>query len=69
MAWTDIPFSHITFGVFEANPPTATVSVAAGDVLLFRYKELSKDTLIVDFRISKIFLNPRIRRPRALPWS
>jgi hypothetical protein len=59
MAWTDIPLSQITFGLFEANPLSATVSVAASDLLLFRYKELSKDTLIVDFRISKIFFNPR----------
>jgi hypothetical protein len=59
MAWTDIPWSHIAFGLFEANPPTATVSVAATDLLLFRYKALSKDTLTVDFRISKIFFNPR----------
>jgi hypothetical protein len=59
MAWTDIPLSHITFGLFEANPASATVSVAASDLLLFRYKELSKDTLVVDFKISKIFLNPR----------
>jgi hypothetical protein len=59
MAWTDIPLSHINFGLFEANPASATVSVAAGDLLLFRYKELSRDTLIVDFKISKIFFNPR----------
>ena len=59
MAWTDIPLSHISFGLFEANPASATVSVAASDLLLFRYKELSKDTLIVDFKISKIFFNPR----------
>lgn len=59
MAWTDIPLSHISFGLFEANPGSAAVSVAASDLLLFRYKELSHDTLIVDFKISKIFLNPR----------
>jgi hypothetical protein len=59
MAWTDIPLSHITFGLFEPNPPSATVSVAASDLLMFRYKELSKDTLTVDFRISKIFFDPR----------
>jgi hypothetical protein len=59
MAWIDIPLSHINFGLFEANPASATVSVAASDLLLFRYKELSKDTLIVDFKISKIFFNPR----------
>src|SRR4051794_30762936 len=59
MAWIDIPPSHITFGLFEPNPPTATVAVAPVDVLMFRYKELTKDTLIVDFRISKIFFDPR----------
>lgn len=59
MAWIDIPLSHITFGLFEANPATATVSVAASDLLMFRYKELTSDTLVIDFKISKIFLNPR----------
>jgi hypothetical protein len=59
MAWTDVPLSHITFGLFEANPASATVAVAASDLLLFRYKELSADTLAVDFKISKIFFNPR----------
>jgi hypothetical protein len=59
MAWTSIALSHITFGLFEANPASATVSVAAEDLLLFRYKALSRDTLIVDFKISKIFFNPR----------
>ena len=59
MAWTNIPLSDITFGLFAGSSPAgATVSVAATDLLLFRYKELSKDTLIVDFRIGKAFFNP-----------
>ena len=32
MAGTDIPLSHLTFGLFEANPSSATASVAASDV-------------------------------------
>jgi hypothetical protein len=58
MAWANIPPSHITFGLFAGSAPGATVSVAAADVLMFRYKELSKDTLTVDFRISKAFFQP-----------
>jgi hypothetical protein len=59
MAWTDIPLSHITFGLFVGSSPAgATVSVSAADLLMFRYKELSKDTLTVDFRIGKAFFSP-----------
>lgn len=58
MAWIDIPLSKISFGLFEANPSSATVSVAASDLLLFRYKQVSRDTLVVDFKIKKIFFTP-----------
>jgi hypothetical protein len=58
MAWVDIPINHITFGLFEPSSPTATVSVAPQDLLLFRYKLLEKDTVVVDFRINKAFLKP-----------
>jgi hypothetical protein len=70
MAWTDIPLSHINFGLFEANPASATVSVAASDLLLFRYKELSKDTLIVDFNFAfqpSCAFDPRWACPLAPP--
>ena len=58
MAWVDIPLNHITFGLFEPNPANATVSVAAADLLLFRYKHSSPDTVTLDFRIGKAFLKP-----------
>ena len=58
MAWVDIPFKRIKFGLFEASPATATVSVAPADVLMFRYKLLGKDTVIIDFRINKAFFKP-----------
>jgi hypothetical protein len=58
MAWVDIPINHITFGLFEPSQPAAMVSVAPVDLLLFRYKFLEKDTVVVDFRINKAFLNP-----------
>ena len=59
MAWTNIPLSNITFGLFTgSSPAAATVSVAAGDLLMCRYKLLTSDTLVVDFRIGKAFFNP-----------
>jgi hypothetical protein len=58
MAWVDVPINHITFGLFEPSQPTATVAVAPVDLLLFRYKLLEKDTIVVDFRINKAFLTP-----------
>jgi hypothetical protein len=58
MAWTNIPLSHIAFGLFSGSTPGATVNVAAADLLLYRYKKLSADTLVVDFRIGKAFFNP-----------
>jgi len=59
MAWTNIPLSNITFGLFTGSSPAgATVNVAAADLLMFRYKLLASDTLCVDFRIGKAFFNP-----------
>jgi hypothetical protein len=58
MAWVDIPINHINFGLFEPSSPAATVSVAPVDLLLFRYKLLEKDTVVVDFRINKAFFKP-----------
>jgi hypothetical protein len=58
MAWVDIPSTHLTFGLFEPNPASATVSVAPADLLLFRYKLLSADTVALDFRVGKAFLKP-----------
>ena len=58
MAWTKIPLSLIAFGLFSGSTPGATVNVAAADLLLYRYKKLSADTLVVDFRIGKAFFNP-----------
>jgi hypothetical protein len=56
MAWVDIPIIHIKFGLFPSSG--ATVTVAPADLLLFRYKLLSPDTVVMDFRISKAFLKP-----------
>jgi hypothetical protein len=58
MAWVNVPISHITFGLFEPSPATATVTVAPADLLLFRYKLLKPDTVVVDFRIAKAFFKP-----------
>lgn len=58
MAWTNIPLNRITFGLFTGSTPAATVNVAAADLLMCRYKRLSADTLVVDFRIGKAFFNP-----------
>lgn len=58
MAWTNIPLSQITFGLFAGSSPGATVSVAAADLLMCRYKLLSRDTITLDFRIGKAFFTP-----------
>jgi hypothetical protein len=58
MAWLDIPINHIKFGLFEPSPASATVTVAPADLLLFRYKLSSADTVTVDFRIAKAFFQP-----------
>ena len=58
MAWIDIPLNHIVFGLFAGSTAGATVSVAAADLKLCRYKALSNDTVIIDFRIGKAFFHP-----------
>jgi len=58
MAWVNIPISKIKFALFEPSPASATVTVASGDLLLFRYKLLGTDTVVVDFRIGKAFFKP-----------
>ena len=58
MAWIDIPHNHITFGLFTGSTPAATVAVAPADLKLCRYKVISPDTVVVDFRIAKAFFHP-----------
>jgi hypothetical protein len=58
MAWVDIHINHITFGLFEPSPAAATVTVAPADLLLCRYKLSGADTVTLDFRIKKAFLQP-----------
>jgi hypothetical protein len=58
VAWIDIPFAHITFGVFTGSTPGATVAVAHGDLKLCRYKLVAPDTVVIDFRIAKAFFTP-----------
>lgn len=58
MAWTNIPLSRITFGLFSGSSAGATVSVASADLLMCRYKRLATDTIVVDFRIGKAFFTP-----------
>ena len=58
MAWTNVPLGDITFGLFSGSTAAATVTVAATDLQLFRYKKLSPDTITVDFRIGKAFIKP-----------
>ena len=58
MSWIDIPPSHVTFGVFTGSSAGSTVAVAAGDLTFLRYKLISPDTAVVDFRIAKAFFNP-----------
>ncbi len=58
MAWIDIPLNHIVFGLFAGSTAGATVSVAAADLKLCRYKALSNDTVTIDFRIGKAFFHP-----------
>ena len=75
MAWTNVPLSRITFGLFAGSTAGATVSVAAADLLLFRYKVLARDTIVVDFRIGKAFFSPSnaavsgITMKRDIPFS
>jgi len=58
MSWIDIPPSHVTFGVFTGSAAGAAVAVAPGDLKFLRYKLLSPDTAVVDFRIGKAFFTP-----------
>jgi hypothetical protein len=57
MSWTDIPASHVTFGVFGGSSAGAAVAVAPADLKLLRYK-LVADTVVIDFRIGKAFFTP-----------
>ena len=58
MSWIDIPPGHVTFGVFTGSSAGATVAVAPGDLTFLRYKLISADTVVVDFRIAKAFFTP-----------
>ncbi|MEQ1907633.1 MAG: hypothetical protein ABMA15_02370 [Vicinamibacterales bacterium] len=58
MSWTDIPLSHVTFGVFVGSSAGATVAVAPADLEFLRYKLITHDTVVVDFRIAKAFFTP-----------
>jgi hypothetical protein len=58
MSWIDIPHSHVTFGVFAGSSAGATVAVAPGDLSFLRYKLISADTVVVDFRMAKAFFHP-----------
>jgi len=58
MAWIDIPFTHVTFGLFVSSAPGATVSVAPDDLQLLRYKLIGNDTVVIDFRIARAFFKP-----------
>lgn len=58
MAWIDIPISRVAFALFAGSSPGATVSVAPADLTLLRYKAITTDTVVVDFRIAKAFFTP-----------
>jgi hypothetical protein len=58
MAWIDIPLTRIQFRLFEPSPATATVTVAAADLLMCRYKRSGTDSVTLDFRIKKAFFQP-----------
>jgi hypothetical protein len=59
MSWIDISASHVTFGVFTGSSAGATVAVAPSDLTFLRYKLISADTVVVDFRIAKAFFTPK----------
>ena len=58
MSWTDIPYNHVTFGVFTGSSAGATVAVAPGDLTFLRYKPITADTVVIDFRVGKAFFQP-----------
>ncbi len=58
MSWIDIPLSHVTFDVFVGSSAGATVAVAPADLKFLRYKLLTPDTVVIDFRIGKAFFTP-----------
>ena len=58
MSWIDIPPSHVAFGVFTGSSAGASVTVAPADLTFLRYKLISADTVVVDFRITKAFFTP-----------
>jgi hypothetical protein len=58
MAWIDIPPRKVTFGVFTGSSAGATVTVAPADLKFLRYKLVSTDTVVIDFRIAKAFFTP-----------
>ncbi len=58
MSWTDIPASHVTFGVFGGSSAGAAVAVAPADLKFLRYKLVAPDTVVIDFRIGKAFFTP-----------
>jgi hypothetical protein len=58
MAWTDIPYSDVTFGLFVGSTAGATVTVAAADFKLCRYKVLDNDTMTIDVRLGKASFTP-----------
>jgi hypothetical protein len=58
MSWIDIAPSHVTFDVFAGSSAGAAVAVAPGDLTFLRYKLISADTVVIDFRIAKAFFTP-----------
>jgi hypothetical protein len=48
----------VTFGVFTGSSAGAAVAVAPGDLTFLRYRLISDDTVVVDFRIAKAFFTP-----------
>ena len=58
MSWINITPSRVTFGVFAGSSAGATVAVAPGDLKFLRYKLVSADTVVIDFRIAKAFFTP-----------
>ena len=55
---SDVPFSDVTFGLFVGSTAGATVTVAAADFKLCRYKVLDNDTMTIDVRLGKASFTP-----------